>query len=353
MSFSLFLSLALGLWSHWSPSFLFWIWYFPRLLLLLLLGISSSLLLPLSLYSFPYPLLLFPCFYFCSLTLSHVFPFLCAECTSQSPSFLYLSFRLWVATPRYHKYIVLATQNGKGTQSGPSPQFSSSQFPLSLSSQFWSFGVLFSFGILLVLSKSCSGCLLGLSYLWRSSYPFLWTCWNSSKTCQQIFEEGVLLCTTGSNPLSLCCLPLPLCELPRSADKLTQWDASDPPLSTLRLISLSPSLYSPSSVLTYLFAICSDWRNSIETSLLTVPSSTPHQEHHQYPPYSYSSSQIQQFLFAHSLDIGVTTLPVATLPSLHSLQSPHCSSNLWSWLLQSDPTWHIMSLGAEGVIPGR
>ena len=103
-----------------------------------------------------------------------------------------------------------------------------------------------------------------------------------------------------------------------------------------------PSPYPPSSVLTYLFAICSDQRHSVETSLLTIPSPTPHQEHHQYPPPQfYSSSPIQRFLLARPLDTGVATLPVATLPSLPSLQLPHCSSGSQSRLLQSGPTRHI------------
>jgi len=155
---------------------------------------SLYILSPIPFYYFPAFISLFPPTFTC-------FSLLCAKCTSQSPSFLYLSFRLWVATPRYYKYLVLATQNGKGAQSGPSPQFLSPQFPLSLSSQFWSFGVLFSFRILLVFSESHSGCLLGLSHLQQPSYPFSQTCQNSSKTHQQIFE-GVLLYTTGLNPLS-------------------------------------------------------------------------------------------------------------------------------------------------------
>jgi len=168
---------------------------------------SLYILSPIPFDYFPAFISLFPPTFTC-------FSLLCTKCTSQSPSFLYLSFRLWVATPRYYKYLVLATQNGKGAQNGPSPQFSSFQFPLSLSSQFWSFGVLFWLSPKPLLSSTT------LLSLFANLSELFQTCQNSSETHQQIFKEGILLCTTGSNPLSLCCLPLFLRKLPRSADKL-------------------------------------------------------------------------------------------------------------------------------------
>jgi len=75
-----------------------------------------------------------PCFYFTVfLPLLLLFLSLCQVHPSNYVSpFPPLPF-LWVAPPRQYKYFVLATQNGKGAQSGPLPPVLLSQFPLSLS----------------------------------------------------------------------------------------------------------------------------------------------------------------------------------------------------------------------------
>ena len=86
----------------------------------------------------------------------------------------------------------------------------------------------------------------------------------------------------------------------------------DPPPSTLRLVSLSPSLYPPSSALACLFAIRSNQHYSVGNSLLATPSSTPRQEHRQYPPPPIL------------LPLPYPALPPRSSPRRQSRDSPRC-----------------------------